>query len=81
MDLSHIHLGTKNVFVATTKPKAEAFAKAHGWRKADVIRAYNRFMMFWVVGQNYTEGSFRLLSKDGNPVDIVYRETAGEEET
>jgi hypothetical protein len=74
LDLRHVHIETTNLFVGVTKAKAKAFAKAQGCPLSHVSRAANRFMRFWVVGQQNATGSFLLLAKDGGHVVVPTRE-------
>ena len=52
--------------VATFALKSDAanFARKCGWFKKDVIRAADRFFIFYVIGQSGNASEIRLLAKD-----------------
>jgi len=65
-DFSAIHLGEAGIASFALKPDAIAFAKSRGWLAGDVRRAYNRFCMFWIVGQQAGhDGALRVLTRGG----------------
>jgi hypothetical protein len=71
LDLKFLNLAQHNVAAFARKADAVAFAKRNGkWRPSDVFRAYNRFCIFWVVGDASTD--LRVLNKDGNTVTIKF---------
>ncbi len=71
LDLRFLNLGQHNIASFARKADAVAFAKANGkWRPADVFRAYNRFCIFWVIGEVF--GDLRVLTKAGTTVNIAF---------
>lgn len=72
LDLSHIHLASHGVARFATKVQAAALAKARGWNDCDVIRAFNRFNIFWVVGERLPDG-LRLATIEPGAVSLPYR--------
>jgi hypothetical protein len=75
LDLSHIHLATFDIAAFATKPQAKALAKARGWNTCDVIHAFNRFNIFWVVGDRQ-DSQIRLATRARGTVLVPYRPTA-----
>lgn len=73
LDLSHVHLGEKNIAAFALKRQALALAKERGWNRGDVMRAFNRFQMFWVVGDCHAENGVRLATRERGTVDVPYR--------
>lgn len=61
LNLSHINLGSSNIFRAERKAEALRAARALGLDSSSVRRAFNRFWLFWVV--ELADGS--LLLKEG----------------
>lgn len=53
------------------KRDAIRWAKAMGWRPGDVIPARNRWSDCFVVGQQITSNTFRVLGDNG-PVDLAF---------
>ena len=49
LDLTHILLADHSVAHFATKREALTLARARGWNTCDVMRAENRFHIFWVV--------------------------------
>lgn len=49
LDLSHIHLGTSNLFRAQRKADALRVARERGLPSSSIRRAFNRFWLFWVI--------------------------------
>lgn len=74
LDLSHILLSDHNIASFATKPQALALARTRGWNTCDVMRAENRFNVFWVVGERLTDG-LRLATKAPGSVELPYRTT------
>lgn len=74
LDLSHIHLETHNVARFATKREALSLARARGWNTYDVIQAFNRFQIFWVVGERL-ENDVRLATKERGDVKLQYRQS------
>lgn len=70
LDLAHINLGSSNVYAAALKRQAASEAKRQGFSSKDLIRAYNRFNIFWVIGQSLPHGVYRLVAKSGAPVEV-----------
>ena len=59
LDLSHIHLATYGIARFATKRQA----LERGWNTCDVIQAFNRFQIFWVVGDRMAETGLRKRLK------------------
>lgn len=64
LDLSHIHLGEARIARFAVKRDANLFAKAHGWYQSSIIRAFNRFQIFYVIGDRLPD-ELRLATLDG----------------
>ena len=62
-DFRAINNGDKNIAAFANKADASAFAKACGWSAKNVVRAYNRFSLFWVVAQPLPD-TIRVVTKD-----------------
>lgn len=72
LDLRFLALGDRNIASFAHKRQAVAFANASGrWRSSDVFRAYNRFCIFWAVGQVFPDDMI-LLTKDGVSVTVRF---------
>ena len=72
LDLTHILLADHGVAFFATKREAAALAKARGWNACDIIRAFNRFNIFWVVGERLPDG-LRLATREPGAVRLPYR--------
>ncbi len=72
LDLSHIILNEFDIARFARKPEAKALARARGWNSCDIVQAFNRFNIFWVVGERL-EGDLRLATRDGGTVCVPYR--------
>jgi len=72
LDLSHILLSDHGVARFATKPQAVALAKARGWNACNVMLAFNRFNMFWVVGERLPD-NLRLATHAPGAVSLPYR--------
>lgn len=73
LDLAHINLGAANVFAKAVKRDAQAEAKRRGWNHWDVVRASNRFNIFWVIGEpapGVETNTWRLAAKDTGTVNV-----------
>lgn len=75
LDLSHIFLAEHNIARFATKPAAKALAKSRGWNSCDVIQAFNRFNIFWVVGERLPS-DLRLATVQPGTVRLPYRTAA-----
>lgn len=75
LDLSHIILNEFDIARFARKSEAKALARTRGWNDCDVVQAFNRFNIFWVVGERLDDG-LRLATRAGAPVLVPYRETA-----
>ena len=75
LDLSHVLLAEHNIARFATKPAARELARARGWNSCDVIRAFNRFNIFWVVGERLTD-NLRLATREPGSVHVPYRKAA-----
>ncbi len=62
---------SNGIFAVSKKASAVAFAKKQGWHVQDVKRAYNRFFVFYIVGQ-LQGNTFRILCKDGSWIDFDF---------
>lgn len=72
LDLRFLNLGQHNVAAFARKTDAAIAAKSSGrWTSSDVFRAYNRFSIFWAVGQVFSDDMI-LLTKVGNSVTIQF---------
>jgi hypothetical protein len=49
LNLSHIHLGSSNIFRAERKADALRVARKCGLPSTSIRRAYNRVWLFWVI--------------------------------
>ena len=74
LDLRHILLADYQIARFATKREALALARARGWNAWDVIQAYNRFNVFWVVGERLP-GHLRLATREPGTVEIPYATT------
>lgn len=72
LDLSHIILNEFDIARFARKPEAKALARARGWNSCDIVQAFNRFNIFWVVGERL-EDNLRLATRDGGTVHVPYR--------
>lgn len=73
LNLTHINLGASNVFAKALKRDAQAEAKRRGWWSADVVHAYNRFNVFWIIGEpvpHSDNNTWRLAAKDFGTVEV-----------
>lgn len=73
LDLSHIHLATYGIARFATKRQAAALARERGWNACDVIQAFNRFQIFWVVGDRMGDTGLRLATQERGSIDVPYR--------
>ncbi len=71
LNLCHIHRGATNLAGFGRKVEATQFAKAQGWKGSNVIKAYNRFQIFWVIGQSLPNDRYALATKDGKTVEVA----------
>ena len=76
LDLSHIILNEFDIARFARKPDAKALARSRGWNACDVVQAFNRFNIFWVVGERL-EDNLRLATRAGGTVRVPYREKVG----
>lgn len=72
LDLTHILFSDHDIAKFATKRAALSLARARGWNAWDVMRAENRFNIFWVVGERLTDG-LRLATKQPGSVILPYR--------
>lgn len=73
LNLKHILLADVHVATFPLKNEAEIFAKDCGWPLSCVVKAANRFNIFWVVGQLVNTETYRLLQKDKKWIDIKFK--------
>ena len=71
LDLRHILLADHDVARFATKREALVLAKARGWNACDVIQAYNRFNVFWVVGERLPD-TLRIATRAPGDVRLSY---------
>ena len=62
----------QGVATFTRKADAAAFARRCGWLQQDVIRAADRFFIFYVVGQSGNSETIRLLAKDRSVIEAPH---------
>ena len=72
LDLSHIILAEYQIAKFATKREAKALASSRGWNSCDIIQAFNRFNIFWVVGERL-ESDLRLATRQRGDVRVPYR--------
>ena len=77
LDLTHVHLSDHDVVRFAVKRDALAMAKARGWNTYDVMQAFNRFNVFWVIGERLTD-DLRLATRFPGDVRLPYRATASQ---
>jgi hypothetical protein len=70
LDLSHIHLATYGIARFATKRQALALVRERGWNTCDVIQAFNRFQIFWVVGDRMAETGLRLATQQPGTIEV-----------
>lgn len=70
LDLRAIHLGQNNIASFARKSEAQNFAKSRGMYARDILKAYNRFCIFWIVA-DYTGEAWRVLTRDGGAVQVT----------
>lgn len=74
LDLRHILLADHDVARFATKREAISLQRARGWNACDVIQAFNRFNVFWVVGERLPDG-LRLATRALGDVRLPYAPT------
>ena len=74
LDLTHILLADYGVARFATKREAIALQRARGWNACDVIKAFNRFNAFWVVGERLPD-CIRLATRFPGDVRLPYRDS------
>ena len=72
LDLSHIILAEYQIAKFATKREAKVLASSRGWNSCDIIQAFNRFNIFWVVGERL-ESDLRLATRQLGDVRVPYR--------
>ena len=72
LDLSHLLLADHDIARFAKKPEAQALARERGWNACDVVHAFNRFQIFWVVGERLGDG-LRLATNAAGWVHVPYR--------
>jgi hypothetical protein len=72
LDLSHLLLADHDIACFALKRDAVSLARTRGWNASDVIRASNRFNVFWVVGERLSD-CLRLATKERGWVRVPYR--------
>lgn len=70
LDLRHIMLGDTKILRFATKRQASALAKQRGWNACDIVQAYNRFNIFWIVGERLSDGL--RVAADVGTVNVPY---------
>lgn len=74
LDLRWLLFGDhNNIAKFATKAAAVAAANNSGgkWRPSDAFRAYNRFCIFWLVGQVFPDDMI-LMTKDGTSTVVKF---------
>lgn len=71
LDLKFLHIGEANIAAFARKSDAVAFARANRWTPSDVFQAYNRFNIFWVVGQVFVDDMI-IATKGGASTTIQF---------
>lgn len=71
LDLRHILLSDHDVARFATKREALGLQRSRGWNPCDVIQAWNRFNVFWVVGERLSDG-LRLATRAPGSVHLPY---------
>jgi hypothetical protein len=71
LDLRHILLADHDVAHFATKREAASLQRARGWNSYDIIRAFNRFNIFWVVGERLPD-ELRLATRAPGSVRLPY---------
>jgi hypothetical protein len=75
LDLSKHSLAALGIEGFALKADALAHAGRYGWRRHDVIPAFNRFSRFWIVGQPIgTSGDWTVLDAQGLPITFRLQE-------
>ena len=69
-DFRSIHLGENNIASFALKADAKKFAKERGWPQFCVIQGFNRFCIFWTVGQYFPNGETNVLTRDGKTITV-----------
>lgn len=72
LDLSHIILNEYDIARFAKKVDAKQFARLRGWSSSDVVQAFNRFQIFWVVGERLEE-NLRLAKRVNGATFVPYR--------
>jgi hypothetical protein len=72
LDLSHILLNEFDIARFARKAEAKQFARLRGWNSCDVVQAFNRFNIFWVVGERLDDG-LRLAKRVNGAICVPYR--------
>lgn len=72
LDLSHIILNEHDIARFAKKADAKQFAHLRGWNSSDVVQAFNRFQIFWVVGERLEE-NLRLARRVNGTTFVPYR--------
>jgi hypothetical protein len=62
LDLSHIMMSDHDILRFARKREAQLVARTRGWNACDVMQAFNRFQIFWVVGERLNDG-IRLATR------------------
>lgn len=65
-------LREQNVATFARKSDATSFARKCGWFQNDVIRAADRFFIFYVIGQSGNANEIRLLAKDQSVIEALH---------
>ena len=71
LDLRHILLSDHDVARFATKREALSLARSRGWNACDVIQAFNRFNVFWIVGERLAD-DLRVATRAPGTVRLPY---------
>jgi hypothetical protein len=74
IDLRHVNKEAAGLYAAALKRDAAAEAKRRGWPASAVLQAYNRFCVFWIIGQSFGGTAerpiWRMAAAAGGIVEI-----------
>jgi hypothetical protein len=64
------NIARTGMFFTATKREAREFAKNHGWLMKDVQKGFNRFCIFWFIGQGFPDDTMNVLCYDGSTMNV-----------
>jgi hypothetical protein len=72
LDLRHVLFSDHpDIARFATKLGAVALARSRGWNACDVMRAFNNFQVFWIVGERLPD-SLRVATRAPGTVRLPY---------